>query len=438
MSYAYAQKKRTPAQTGTRSGGGAMENAVPNSARLAALESGQITPTAADKGHRVDLPEAMRAKMESSFGMDFSGVKLYESAMLGQTGAEAMAQGNEIAFAPGKLDFASMEGQARLGHELSHVASQARGEVHGNGFLADSGLEARADREGAMAARGESVYGGAVAPLSAASAAPMAGPMQAKKPMEQRQSVIDRLTKEYGGADNQNYKGTKMEGNVSNPGNQTEVRGMTYARMIPEFAGSLGEDMSEDEIAALYGKLMAPHLKSVNLSDPKDQEAVNKTFDSGMMQLKEQQYKQLKKLEKTYGRMGSEMHPEDFMKQHGDKFIEMSGLVQDTAQMMDEGGGRYFDFENNKEDQEYKQLAEYYRSVAQMMTDYKAFKSMEKDTGSKDPGSFQGMDAYVDPELEATIGGPSMDQKAKTNYKKDLKKRAKKGGFAHRLFGKFL
>ena len=188
MSYAYAQKKRTAPPTDARSSGGksggAMENSIPNSVRLAMLEAGQISPTAADKGHRVDLPEAMRAKMESSFGMDFSAVKLYESEMLGQTGAEAMAQGNEIAFAPGKLDFSSMEGQARLGHELSHVASQARGEVHGNGFLLDSGLEARADREGAMAARGESVYGndygGAVAPLSSASPASMDGPMQAK------------------------------------------------------------------------------------------------------------------------------------------------------------------------------------------------------------------------------------------------------------------
>ena len=133
MSYTYNQKRREAAPVHSAPGksfspvsGGGTSLPDSNSARLAMLESGQISPTAADKGHRVDLPEAMRMKMESSFGMDFSGVKLYESKTLGQTGAEAMAQGNEIAFAPGKLDFASMEGQARLGHELSHVASQAR------------------------------------------------------------------------------------------------------------------------------------------------------------------------------------------------------------------------------------------------------------------------------------------------------------------------
>ena len=134
MSYTYNQKRRETAPVHSAPGksfspvsGGGTSLPDSNSARLAMLESGQISPTAADKGRRVDLPEAMRMKMESSFGMDFSGVKLYESETLGQaTDAEAMARGNEIAFAPGKLDFASQSGQARLGHELSHVASQAR------------------------------------------------------------------------------------------------------------------------------------------------------------------------------------------------------------------------------------------------------------------------------------------------------------------------
>ena len=42
--------------------------------------------------------------------------------------AEAVTQGSNIAFAPGKLDFSSTHGQALLGHEISHAASQARGE----------------------------------------------------------------------------------------------------------------------------------------------------------------------------------------------------------------------------------------------------------------------------------------------------------------------
>ena len=149
---------------------------------MSAIASGSVRPTAEQMGHRVDLPGAIRAKMESAFGADFSGVELYESQTVADAGAQAMTMGNKIGFAPGELDFASGAGQALLGHELSHVVSQARGEVTGSGFLNDHALEARADREGALAAAGESVYSGPATPVSTTfSALSAAGPMQARK-----------------------------------------------------------------------------------------------------------------------------------------------------------------------------------------------------------------------------------------------------------------
>jgi|GEM_PF-6803878 len=137
--------------------------------------SGAAKPTAAQKGRSIDLDGAIRAKMEHAFG-DLSAVKLYESQAVGDAGAEAIARGNEIAFAPGMADFSTRSGQERLGHELSHVMSQRSGAVRGAGFLANSALEARADREGAMAAAGEQVYTGPVTHAPA-----VAGPMQAKR-----------------------------------------------------------------------------------------------------------------------------------------------------------------------------------------------------------------------------------------------------------------
>ena len=186
MSYSYEQQKKksskkADAESNAR---GKQESFLPNSAMAENL------------GHQVDMPVVMREKMEGAFGMDLSGVKLYENKAVGEAGAEAVAQGSKIAFAPGKLDFSSTHGQALLGHEISHAASQARGEVKGSGLVNDSALEARADREGLMAARGESVtsgYGGASAALSNASAASVAGPMQAKsgkkKPKKQSKEM---------------------------------------------------------------------------------------------------------------------------------------------------------------------------------------------------------------------------------------------------------
>ena len=102
---------------------------------MSAIASGSVRPTPEQLGRRVDLPGAIRAKMESAFGADFSGVELYESQTVADAGAQAMTMGNKIGFAPGQLDFASGAGQALLGHELSHVVSQARGEARGGGHV---------------------------------------------------------------------------------------------------------------------------------------------------------------------------------------------------------------------------------------------------------------------------------------------------------------
>lgn len=126
----------------------------------------------------VDLPDALRSKMENAFGADLSQMQLYESQAVADAGAEAVAQGQRITFAPGSLDLTSVHGQELLGHELAHVTARARGQVSGSGFLDHAGLEARADHEGAMAAAGQVVAQGPM--LSAESIASAAGPMQAK------------------------------------------------------------------------------------------------------------------------------------------------------------------------------------------------------------------------------------------------------------------
>ena len=173
MSYEYASRRRTEASAGKT-------EAVPAQPSLDALRSGAAAPTAEQMGRRVDLPDAMREKMESAFGADLSAVKLYESEAVGEAGANAVTQGANVAFAPGMLDFTSYGGQALLGHEISHVVSQARGEVTGGGFLNDRSLEARADREGALAAAGEQISL-PTASMSSVSAAAASGPMQANK-----------------------------------------------------------------------------------------------------------------------------------------------------------------------------------------------------------------------------------------------------------------
>ena len=187
MRFTYEQRKRPHIKDNTPP---SAETAYPSADAapgpgMEALMAGTARPSAAQKGRPFDLDTAMKAKMENAFG-DLSGVKLYESQAVGQAGAEAITQGNEIAFAPGMANFSTRSGQERLGHELSHVMSQRSGQVRGSGFLNSPALEARADREGAMAAAGQQVCGGPVTNTfsGAVPSSVVAGAMQAKRDTE--------------------------------------------------------------------------------------------------------------------------------------------------------------------------------------------------------------------------------------------------------------
>ena len=73
------------------------------------------------------MPVVMREKMEGAFGMDLSGVKLYETKAVGKAKAEAVTQGSRIAFAPGMSDFSACA--VRRCWDLSSIMSLPRQEA---------------------------------------------------------------------------------------------------------------------------------------------------------------------------------------------------------------------------------------------------------------------------------------------------------------------
>lgn len=109
--------------------------------------------------NQTGIPDAVRQRMEDSFGTDFSGVRVHpESSKAPEVGALAYTQGTDIHFAPGQFKPDTTVGQQLLGHELTHVIQQAEGrvqpttEVGGMAVNDDIGLEHEADVLGAKAA----------------------------------------------------------------------------------------------------------------------------------------------------------------------------------------------------------------------------------------------------------------------------------------------
>lgn len=105
------------------------------------------------------MPEPVRAKMEQTFGTDFSDVRVHTGNQAEQVGALAYAQGNDIHFAPGQYNPETSKGQELLGHELAHIVQQKQGrvrpttEVNGVAVNDDPSLEREADQWGIKAAQ---------------------------------------------------------------------------------------------------------------------------------------------------------------------------------------------------------------------------------------------------------------------------------------------
>lgn len=82
----------------------------------------------ASRGSGQAMPEETRRQMESSFGADFSGVRIHNDSNAVQMSrdlrAQAFTHGNDIYFGSGKYDTKNNSGRHLLAHELTHTIQQ--------------------------------------------------------------------------------------------------------------------------------------------------------------------------------------------------------------------------------------------------------------------------------------------------------------------------
>lgn len=85
----------------------------------------------ASKGSGSPLSSSIREQMESSFGADFSNVRIHTGGSAVQMSkglhAQAFTHGNDIYFNAGKFDTDSNSGKHLLAHELTHTVQQGGG-----------------------------------------------------------------------------------------------------------------------------------------------------------------------------------------------------------------------------------------------------------------------------------------------------------------------
>ncbi len=195
---------------------------------------------AAPSGGGSPLPGPLQAKMEGSFGADFSDVRVHQGGEAEQLGARAYARGSDLHFAPGQYDPSSASGQALIGHELTHVVQQRAGRVATQGkdgpINNDPGLEGEADQMGARAARGE--------PVQVAGSSAGLQRKGADSPIQCDGMTVTKLTKlTKGGLARKNLEETNVSGPDEHGADRSSARSDALAAAISKGAFQATADM---------------------------------------------------------------------------------------------------------------------------------------------------------------------------------------------------
>lgn len=408
--------------------------------------------------------------MSRAYHVDFSDINIHTDAAADSrvraAGKDALAVGNDLFFGRGVFESQNPENRALVAHEFAHTMQQ--GVVGSEGMVSESvpmGAEQggkildffkrlfnlEKPEDNLMFAKDPTKAGG-----KNIGKFWREGNSSASKQShadERRQGTMEYLQERYAGTEYENLLTSSV---LKNAGGDIYVTGLSAARLVSGLGGALGGDMTKEDIGALYDNLLsggraAQLVHQQNLSEEEKAELASYTseqkagrdqkFDAGMLQLKGIYMAQLRRLKEKYGTYITQLHPEDFIGRVGSEFFDEMGLLQDTEQMM-QSAAKYFDFENNADDAEFKRLSDYYNDAFVMLNLYTGADTNlggEEFRPNEMQLAFQEEAGYMRRAqgAEAGIGGPGLTAKQQNAYNKRVQKRFGKGNLIHRLIGRF-
>ena len=229
--------------------------------------------------------------------------------------------------------------------------------------------------------------------------------------------------------------------NVQNASGTVTTRGLVVSRLFETMRQGAAEGMSGDELIELLYHLVPKRRVEVEKISVEKADA---DFDIAMVRVKKLFYRHLKRLEATYGRLLSQMHPEDVIRIVGASRLRSDfSLVQDLTQLIKDGQ-RYFDPEN-EQDKEFLKLSDYYNCIISG-----GFSMAYGGNGIEGyvPGQpmfgknfcteyFQKGIKVFNFATAKDVGGPSLSAKEQKAYIEDLHKRSQAEGWSGKLFGMF-
>lgn len=436
------------------------------------------------------------ADMSRAYGADLSSVRIHADRdshrKTAERGVDAFSTGKEIYFAKGAYDKNDPASRGLLAHELSHSLQQGiGGELSGMENAAPIGAEQggfldwfrslfskKKNKEDEINLREKNEASPGLNPkmlLREGNAVGVSTHDLVKNHMDQenmdpnsvytnsRENLKSDLGNRYSG----DVDARLYTANMMNASGTVKINGLVPGRVVSNLVGAAGGTRTNEEITQMYDNIMsggkAAILSNVikggrgvdgklrkNALDAQtelnenytkeDIAARDQKFDVGIYQLKALYLEQLRRIKEKYGTYITQMHPEDFLSKVGFSYFDDMSIMQDVVQLLTDGK-KYFDFENNPEDAEFKRLTDYYFNASNILNTYVGADMSTENEFNPDEYNLQYFEntEYLDNayNLESQIGGPGFTKREHKGYVKRLQKRFEGEGKLARLFKRF-
>ncbi len=264
--------------------------------------------------------------------------------------------------------------------------------------------------------------------------------------LERAHSLTTRLTAKYGSE--------MMHDSTMSYSGKIKLDGLVPMRVLSNLERCIGAGMTGAKIEALYDKLMS--RKWVGQTDHpwrSTHPGVLTEADSdtilidGIYELIDQYYIFAKRIEKTYGRLLGQLHPEDVVRQYSTDLIMYISGIQDMQQLIvflkQHGDSAHGDF-NDPKIREFFLLANYFMDFNNRLDGAITGNiSPAKDGCGDAVGAMDYAHRMAGIRTYSTIAGPAMTPKQAATYRANLRKRFKSVGerqgvdWSIRLFGEF-
>ena len=206
-----------------------------------------------------------------------------------------------------------------------------------------------------------------------------------------------------------------------------KVTGLNLSRMISNVEVlTATTDLTPEQARSMMRKMAAGE------SGPEGSEQKDRTTAEGLKEFKNTVYKHIKSMEARYGKMLTQLHPEDVLKRLNiHEFAMDARLIQDMVNLIDDNSTGIRLFENNPADEDYKALADYYFNAITVINNYVQIHS--QNTQNEEMLAFQSNALAEQMEKarryeEKVNGGPSLKASQMPYYVQSVRQRYQKSG----------